>query len=90
MAIGSTVEGFDIHPGDKVWVAKLVSIKQPILRKATPTDADPKAFTDVEQPAKNLYKPQELIATERLVDPSWKRYGDCFVHCEQLNRAKRD
>lgn len=89
MVIGSTAEGFDIHPGDAVWVAKLVTVNQLVLRQAAPTEDNPQAYTDTELPTKNIYKPQQLIATERLVDKVWKRYGDCSVHCETLNRALR-
>jgi len=87
MVLGSTQEGFEYRLGDAVWVAKLVTVPQPTLRQLTPTKENPQAFTDNQLPERNIYKPQQLTATERLVDKCWKRYGDCSVHCDVLNRA---
>lgn len=87
MALGSTVEGFDYHPGERVWIAQLVKIPGPVQRKAAPTKEDPAAFTDTPGPEKNVYAPQELTVSQKLVEKCWRRYGECHTHCIILNRS---
>lgn len=87
MVLGSTVEGFDIQPGDRVWVAQLVTIPGPVQRKATPTIEDPEAFADLPGNDKNVYAPQELTVTQKLVEKCFRRYSECHLHCTMLNRS---
>lgn len=89
MALGSTVEHFEYSAGETVYVARLTDLPQPLLRKPTPTKEDPGTFTDTPLPPKKKYQPLKIIVSEQLTEACWRRFKECWTHCEVLNRALR-
>lgn len=83
MVLGSTVEGFDIHPGERVWIPSLVTIPQPAFQRKTDTNE----LVRTEQPPKTTFEPKQIIIYERadVPNPCWRRHRECWTHCQQIN-----
>lgn len=79
-----TVEGFEIHIGDVVYVARLVEHARPILRSRK----EDGSVEDKEQAPKKVWDPAAHTVTEgEDLDRCWRRHHECHTYCEALNRA---
>jgi hypothetical protein len=86
-SLGLTKDYFPVFPGDHVWEPQHVRLRGVMMRKDTPTDEDPKAFTDTFIPGKLIWQPVEMIVGIILPSPCFHRYTDCHTYCESLNRS---
>jgi hypothetical protein len=83
--LGYTVERYPVYPGEKVWEPQQVRLPGVTMRKDTPTDEDPKAVTDTYIRGKLIWQPVEVLVTDSLPSPSYRRHKECFTYCESLN-----
>lgn len=89
MDLGTTVEGFTILPGDTVWVPLLKEIQQPIEIRPAPTKDNPDATSSRQLPPKKVYQPDSITVTSRPEQSCYRRYRDCSIQCEILNRGMK-
>lgn len=87
MVLGSTVEGFDIHPGSRVWIPFLITIPRPVLQAMTDTNE----LVRTEQTPITTFAPKQIVIYEKSEVPNacWTRHRECWTHCEQINQKDK-